>query len=245
MNKKQIISGIVALGILTAFIMVGFHTSKVEVSTTPALWPSEESGQGKVEEKSEHYTITAVYPKTQSDVISMYFKSFVDEQVSQFKEDTSWVNDTTSASDGDLSLDISYKTQNATTAQNYIFVVNSYTGGAHGLQFRKTFSFNKEGQLLTLANLFTNGMDGLNDFSKLVQKELMKREGADKDWIEDGAGPKEENYKSFVVTDTGVNILLDPYQVAPYSDGAIDIAIPVESFSKIANPELFPTVSNR
>ncbi len=129
--------------------------------------------------------------------------------------------------------------------QNYVFDVNSYTGGAHGLQFRKTFSFNKEGQLLTLANLFSNGLDGLTDFSKLVQKELMKREGANAEWIADGAAPREENYRSFVVTDTGVTILFDPYQVAPYSDGAIDIAIPSTLFTKIANPELFPTVTSR
>ncbi len=95
MSKKQIISGIVALGILVAFIMIGFHTSKPTDTTTtmPGSWPSEETGQGKVEEKTDSYTITAVYPKTASDVISIYFKSFVDEQVVQFKDDTSWVND--------------------------------------------------------------------------------------------------------------------------------------------------------
>lgn len=245
MNKKQIILGIVSLGILVAFATVGFHTSKPVDTTISVAWPSEETGQGKVEEKTEHYTITAVYPKTSSDAISMYFKSFVDEQVSQFKEDTSWVNDTESASDGDLSLDISYKAVNVSTAQNYVFLVNSYTGGAHGLQFRKTFSFNKEGQLLTLANMFSNGIEGLTDFSKLVQKELLKREGADKDWIADGTAPREENYRAFVVTDTGLTVLLDPYQVAPYSDGAIDISILSSDFAKIANPELFPPAPSR
>lgn len=109
------------------------------------------------------------------------------------------------------------------------------------MQIRKTFSFNKEGQLLTISNVFTNAVQGLPAFATLVQKELLKKEGTDADWVSDGAAPREENYSSFVITDDAITILFDPYQVAPYAFGAIDITIPVSAFQKSANTTLFTT----
>ncbi len=235
-TKKQFGIFILALAALAAFIIIGFRTSgsadpeatqEEPVDTALALWPSREVEKVSISQKTSYADITGSYPKTASDSITMYFKSFAEEQVSQFIDDTSWAGEIQSASSENLTLDIIYKSVQSSTVQTYIFTVNSYTGGAHGLQFRKTFSFNKEGQLLTLSNLFSNGFDGLPTFAKAVQKELLKRPGAQADWIADGAGAKEENYRSFVVTDTGITILFDPYQVAPWSDGAIDISIPV------------------
>lgn len=242
-TKKQLSIFFAALVILIGFVVLGFRTSKEEPHAVPTSTdqipnPSQEVSSVSVHEKTEHYTINATYPKTNSDAITEYFKNYTDDQIAQFKDDTSWVNDVQSAADSQLSLDISYKSVPSTLVQNYIVSVASYTGGAHGLLVRKTFSFNKEGQLLTLSSLFKNGLDGLPSFATLAQKELLKREGAQADWIKDGAGAKEENYQSFVVTDTGVTVLFDPYQVAPWSDGAIDITIPFSSFKTIANPEV-------
>ena len=242
-TKKQLIVFLVASAVIVGFVWTGFHTSTVPeyvppTSTDQIPNPSQEVSTVNVHEKTEHYTIDAVYPKTNSDAITEYFKNYVDTQVAQFKDDTSWVNDVQSAADSQLSLDISYKSSPSTLVQNYVFSVASYTGGAHGMLVRKTFSFNKEGQLLTISSLFKNGLDGLPTFATLAQKELLKREGAQVDWIKDGAGAKEENYQSFVVTDGGVTILFDPYQVAPWSDGTIDITIPFTSFKSVVNPEL-------
>lgn len=249
-TKKQISIFFVALLVLAALVVVGFRTSTNETnepttSTDQIPNPSQEIDKVTIAEKNDHYTINAAYPKTNSEVITLYFKNYVEGEISQFKEDTSWVNDVESASSESLSLDITYQSVPSALVQNYIFSEASYTGGAHGLQVRKTFSFNKEGQLLTVSNLFNNGLDGLPTFAKIVQKELMKRDGAQSDWIADGAGAKEDNYSSFVVTDNGVTILFDPYQVAPYSDGAIDINISAQDFPSIGNPEIFPSLLTR
>ncbi len=244
-NKQRVVVLIISLAILGGFIAIGFHTSTPVIPTTTEelgdqVWPSGELEKLTVTEKTQNYNITAIYPKTNSDSISMQFYNFVNEQISQFKEDTSWVGEVGSASEGSLTLDIDYKSENSSRVQNYIFSLSSYTGGAHGLQVRKTFSYSKTGKLLTTSNLFSNGVDGLKTFATLVQKELMKREGADADWIADGAGPIQENYASFVVNDTSVTVLFDQYQVAPYSEGPVDITIPFSAFAKVANPELFP-----
>ena len=249
-TKQQIIIFLIAVLVLVGFVIVGFHTTNTpnNTDTTPTptpvstLWPSHEIAQGSIDQQNAYNTITAVYPKTSSDSITAYFKSFVDEQISQFTDDTSWAADMKNAEAQSLTLDITYTTTQASTVETYVFSVNSYTGGAHGMQFRKTFAFNKQGQLLTISNLFKNGFDGLPIFAKLVQAELLKRPTAQVSWVTDGAGPKEENYALFVVSDTGVKVLFDQYQVAPYSDGAIDITIPATAFKSIANPDIFPTI---
>lgn len=242
-SKKQLIFFIVAVAALTGFIVIGFNTStpKTDTAEEQAVWPSREVEKVTINDATAGYSvITAAYPKTASDSITMYFKSFVDEQIKQFKDDTSWVADQPdSAQAQSLSLDISYTSVQATNVQTYVFLVNTYTGGAHGMQVRKTFSFNKEGQLLTISNVFTNGVDGLSTFAKVVQKNLLSREGIEASWVTDGAAVKEENYSAFIVNDSSITILFDPYQVAPYSFGPVDVVVPLKSFAKIANPALF------
>lgn len=236
---------ILSLAILVALVAIGFRTSDTTAPTTEDsvvsdnAWPSQEVEKLTIQEKTGNYNINAQYPKTNSDSINLYLKSFVEEQITQFKADTSWVTEIDSASNQILTLDISYDFVNSKNAQNYIFSIASYTGGAHGLQVRETFSYDKVGQAIGFSSLFSNGLYGLETFSSLVQKELLKREGADKDWVADGAGPKEENYSSFVITDTGVKVLFDPYQVAAYAAGPVDVEIPFSAFAKIANPDIF------
>lgn len=241
-SKKQIIIFLIALAAIVTFSVVGFNTTtpKTDIAEQQASWPSREVEKVSFNETGTYQVINTAYPKTASESITMYFKSFVDEQITQFKEDTAWVEDfPESAQAQSLSLDISYTSTQATQVHTYVFVVNLYTGGAHGMQVRKTFSFNKEGQLLTISNVFTDQSKGLAVLSALVQKELLKKEGTEASWVSDGAGPREENYSSFIITDDAITILFDPYQVAPYVLGAIDITIPVKAFESSANMTLF------
>lgn len=244
MNKKQIIIFIVALLILGAFVALGFKKSE----QAPALPPEErtqvdnpaiEVDSVSINDKNQYYEISAKYPKVKSQPITEYFKSYVEDQVAQFKEDTKWVEEQGGSPNGaSVTLDIDYKNISSQKVQNYVFQAYSYTGGAHGMAVRKTFNFNNQGQLLAISNVFKNGLDGLGTFAKLVQAELLKRENAQADWVADGAGPKEENYQAFVVNDNGVTVLFDQYQVAPYSDGQIDITIGFDAFKSIVNPDL-------
>lgn len=241
-SKKQLTAFIVALALIVGFVLLGLRhtTPKADIAEQQAEWPSRELDMMTISEKGVFGTINAVYPKTASDSITKYFQSFVQDQIDQFKTDVQWVEDQPDSAQADaLSLDITYTMEQASLVQTYIVTVASYTGGAHGMQVRKTFSFNKEGQLLTISNLFKNGFDGLPVFAKVVQKALLKREGVQADWLSDGAAPKEENYNSFVVRDDGVLVLFDPYQVAPYVFGPIDVFIPAVDFGSIASPALF------
>lgn len=245
-SKTHIILTLVGI---IALVWVVIHTKKQQDTQVPApsagdqtqMWPSVKVGEDNLNENTGPYTITAVYPVTASTTISGTLRMFVQQQVDQFKEDTSWAADPSiaPAEAAELSLDVTYVEQKNDRADNYVFTVASYTGGAHGLQATKTFSYNETGIPLTLASLFINGEDGLKTIATYVQAQLKTREFAEESWIADGAAPKADNYQNFVVTEVGITFIFDPYQVAPYAAGVQRVDVPVSAFKSIANPELF------
>lgn len=246
-SKKAWITPVVALLVLGGLIFLGLKSSKkttdqtLSTNTTPAIeWPSEQVKKETITDSNKVYEITVYYPVTKSEAITMMFKNFITEQIDSFKQD--------SGADGGLpegfravTLDITYEERKALRADNYVFLVYTDTGGAHGLQTTHTFSFAKTGETIKLSDLFTNGMQGLGTIADAVKKDLMKREFADAEWIAEGAAPTEENYQNFVVEDSGITFIFDPYQVAPYSSGAQTVSVPVSAFKAIANPEFFGT----
>lgn len=242
--------------ILTAIVIIGMvgwfvaeRTDNVPVVMTPSTtddevvaWPSREVTKEFVSESNQYYAIEAAYPVTADPRISDSFRTFITDQIAQFKEDTSWATDPSidSASAGSLSLNIDYKTQQSTTANTYTFDIATYTGGAHGLLVTRTFNFDKNGKVINLADLFTNGEAGLKTIAPFVQKEIEKKKiNDDAQWVKEGTAPTAENYQAFTVSDAGITFTFDAYQVAPYSAGTQNILVPLSVFKSIANPDLF------
>jgi alpha-glucosidase (family GH31 glycosyl hydrolase) len=246
-SKNHIILTVLILGIIVWLVLHGKHQQESQLPiVTPGTeqtttWPSAKVGEEHLDDKSGPYTITAVYPVTSSSTITGAFKSFVQAQIDQFKEDTSWATDPSiaPAEAQDLTLTVEYTEEKNTRADNYVFTVESYTGGAHGLQATKTFTYNETGIPVTLASLFTTGEEGLKTIAPYVQAQLKKNELTDATWVSEGAAPTADNYQNFVVTDTGITFMFDPYQVAAYAAGKQTVAVPLSVFKSIANPELF------
>lgn len=204
-------------------------------------WPSLALSSQTINDSNNNYTIKIVYPVTRDAQINDFFKNFAEDQITQFKKDIDWVNDPNidSASKSSLSLDVNYKENKNKNADNYIFSIGSYTGGAHGLEVTHTINFDKNGIRLSVGDLFTNGMDGLKTIAPYVQGQLNKLAISDKDWIAEGAAPSVQNYQNFLVTEDGITFMFDPYQVAPYAAGAQQVDVPLSVFKNIANPKIF------
>jgi hypothetical protein len=211
------------------------------VVTVQDLWPSREVKKETIAESNQYYSIDVSYPSTKDVRLSDHFKTFAQEQVAQFKDDTSWVTDPSigSAAEGALSLDVTYQETKSAWADTYAFNIVTYTGGAHGLQVTKTFAFDQHGKALGLGDLFSNETKGLTEVALFVQKEITKKNISDATWIAEGAAAKAENYQSFIIGDTGVTFVFDAYQVAPYSAGTQSILVPFSVFKNLANPALF------
>ncbi len=240
---KKILPPLIACVLLAGLIVLGVKTSNtpttIPTKEVPLVeWPSEQVKRETITDSSKGYEITAYYPITKSDSITGLLKNFVTDQITMFKTDTS---EGGALPEGyrPMTLDISYEEYRNASANTYVFLTYSDTGGAHGLSVTTTFSFTKTGQRIALADLFTNGIRGLGILADVVKKELMKRDFADADWINEGAGPREENYQNFIVQEDGVLFIFDQYQVAPYAAGVQEVFVPVTAFQSIANPEIF------
>lgn len=235
---------LLAVGIIVVLLKQG-PTEMVKINNdVPVVengtWPSDEVRQETINQTSKGYQITAMYPVAQSSAVSAYFRTFIDDTITAFKEDTAWaLTDTTSVQAENLALDISYTRSKNDLADNYVFQVGSYTGGAHGVHATKTFSFSPEGKLLTSTELFTNGNDGLKTVAPYVQKELLKFDFAEKTWVEEGTAPEESNYQNFIIESVGITFIFDPYQVAYYAAGEQRITVPLSVFKSIASKDIF------
>ncbi len=248
-SKKHLILTAVAIVVIGWLVFTYSNRSQVPIMNTPVTttptpaqsWPSVATDKEVIEDSNQYYSITAAYPVTADSFITNSMKTFVEEQITQFKDDTSWATDpaTGSAASGSLSLDVSYQETKSKSADTYVFTIVTYTGGAHGLQATKTFAFDEKGKAIMLEDLFTNTDKGLGLVATFVQAEITKKNISDAKWIKEGAGADPKNYQNFSIGDTGITFIFDPYQVAPYAAGTQNILVPFSVFKSAANPELF------
>ncbi len=109
----------------------------------------------------------------------------------------------------------------------------TYTGGAHGLTLRQSDSFDLcTGRMITLPSLFQHGEHW---YSKVLAEILRQ---ADEEMQGENA-PYFENYRelilqnfdqrSFFLTDTGISVYYQQYDIGPYAIGLPVFEIPFES----------------
>jgi hypothetical protein len=101
-------------------------------------------------------------------------------------------------------------------------------GAAHPNSNSVTINYDlKSAREIGLKDLFTVGSPYLQTISKICVTKLKNKLGKDADanWIEEGAGPKAANYKSWNLTTTGLEITFDPYQVTAYAFGSQEVFI--------------------
>ncbi len=103
---------------------------------------------------------------------------------------------------------------------------SSFTGGAHGNSYTKSLNFRLQPyKELSLDNVLGGPVD-YKILSDLAQIELYKQlKGGDKGMVESGTGPFAKNFDTFTFDKKGLTFYFDPYQVAPYSEGAPTITL--------------------
>jgi uncharacterized protein DUF3298 len=125
------------------------------------------------------------------------------------------------------------------------FSVGSYyQGAAHPNSYTEVVNFDlKNGKPIKLADLFNPGSKFLQAISTYSIQDLKKQstEKADSmlddDWIKRGAGPKVDNYKSWSITQKGLGINFDSYQVGPYAAGSQRVLVPYSALKDIIKPD--------
>ncbi|MFV0366302.1 MAG: DUF3298 domain-containing protein [Mangrovibacterium sp.] len=102
-----------------------------------------------------------------------------------------------------------------------------YAGGAHGMTFNYTYTYDvKEGQLLTIADLISDNPDEL----VYLVKEKLKAQIGECNWVVKGVEGL-ESLSKFIITDTAVEFIFNPYEVAAYAYGVQKVSITNEEYS--------------
>lgn len=125
-----------------------------------------------------------------------------------------------------------------------------YSGGAHGNPVIASFVLHRAGdRVVTMADLFADAEEGERALGDYARRELVARraaarplDNAELRWLRDGTAPRPENYAVFAIDGDGARparglvLIFPPYQVAPYADGAVEVAVPASVFRELLRP---------
>ena len=114
------------------------------------------------------------------------------------------------------------------------FYIDFYmAGAAHPNHYFKVVNFDlSETKTVSIKDLFVDPDTALAFLSKYCKTALDK---PDFPLFEEGLEVKEENFKNWNLTEKGLRLSFDPYQVAPYAAGPQEVLVPYAELRKMAN----------
>lgn len=185
---------------------------------------------GSVQEESEFYTLSVEYPMTDNEEVNENVIMFINNYIAEFTEVAE-----SSQEEIPYTLSIDFDIHSySDEIYSFVFDVYEYIGGAHGDGFVVTKTFNSNtGEQLYLDDVFSDNDQFLEQLSANAMPllEYIIDEYSDPDWVRDGTAPVLENYERFALSDEYLMIFFNPYQVAPYSEGVIEIKIPLDDLT--------------
>jgi hypothetical protein len=197
--------------------------------------------------RRQRYKIKARYPQAlgaSRDArlvkLNQELRNLILKEVGDFKQD--YVAPEEVMGEGESYYDSSYIVSLATNdLVSIAFGVSTYfEGAAHPNHNTLVFNYDlNSGKRLNLADLFKPNSNYLSVISAYAVEALKKEMSPDPDldWIQQGAGAKEENYKSWNIKRGGLEVTFDPYQVASYAEGEHVVLIPFAVLKNVIDPQ--------
>lgn len=192
------------------------------------------------------YTIKARYPQligtrhAHAAGFNRVVRELMMEEVRDFKKDFAPPDPSLPKEIQESTFDADYSIEHSgPDLISVSFGISFYgAGAAHPNHYSLVLNYDlNTGRTLKLSDLFKPGSNYMHTVSDFTIQELKKKLGPDPDeeWIERGAAPDSQNYKSWNVTRRGLVITFDPYQVASYAEGQHVILIPYTALSNVIN----------
>jgi hypothetical protein len=148
---------------------------------------------------------------------------------------TNLVNAPPTPDSGASSFDVRYEVRSPPgDVLSLQFEIEGYvTGAAHPFHVSHSVNFDLQaGRDLALADLFRPGADYLQAISDYCISQLQSRSIGFSDFSA-GAAPTADNYRNWNITDSGLLITFDEYQVAAYAAGPQIVAVPYSSLQPL------------
>ena len=128
-------------------------------------------------------------------------------------------------------LYIDYKEYKYKDYISLVFYSELFLGGAHPNHYIDTVIYNTKNNFFInindLINIDKNILIKLSNISreKLLRNKVLRNSDV-KEMLMDGTSPKTDNFKKIALTDEGIIIFFERYQIAPYYFGDYNILIP-------------------
>lgn len=192
-----------------------------------------------IKEETSAYEITAHYPEFSGlpiyeNEINSLIRELINGEINSYKTDLDEAASFDKTATGIFNSDTSVILENSQIISVRFNISTYMSGAAHPFNYVKGLNIDvSKGQKLTLDEIFSR--DYLNIISDLTRTKLLQdRAKAQEDpldqqqeqWIREGTEPRTENFSAFVLGAQDITIFFNPYQVAPYAAGIIDVSIP-------------------
>jgi len=194
--------------------------------------------------KEDPLNITIEYPQVAGlDDFNSKVKSIVDSKLNEFKSNALANDQAIKQVDPEsyakypreYEFQMSYTlSQTDTNILSVVLNEHSFEGGAHGATLYTSINYDVNKKLeIKLSDLFKDDQDYLKNISEFCIKDLTNQmtilgsiDMTNDNWIQEGAGPKEENYDIFLVNKDNIVFYFPQYQVAAYAAGDFKVIYP-------------------
>lgn len=214
--------------LLALFLLAAFLPQSAPAATNGSV-PSRAADSLTITQHSDRCRINIAYPELGHAVADAELSIWAREQATAFTESVRMLPDPMPKP---YELTISYETVSASSkVVSVVFYISAAMGGPQPELGLATFVYSAgDGRRLSYADLFANREDMLQAFSDICRDALMARLGerVEDAMLKAGTTPDMANFDLFVPTASGLRIYFPPYQAAPYREGYLDVAIPLD-----------------
>lgn len=174
-----------------------------------------------------------------------FYKSAFEYGISAGEQDERFQEESDESAGGDFHYDYTYEEGYQITLLNeqYLSILAQgyeYAGGAHGMPFRTPLIFDlKTGEQVKGKSLFAVSKEQFGEIKLEAYKELIEQ-GEEGTYWEDALSLVEESIdfdSGYYLTENGVAFYYDPYALAPYVTGFVEVTVPYEKLPLLNGAE--------
>ncbi len=192
----------------------------------------------------DRFDIKINKPRTEVASIDARFDAFIQQEQDAFMKSIEGI---TLPEGFNYEFIVDYRVvDHSDTVKTFVFDVYQYTGGAHGLPYTTTMTFDFETEgLIELSDIFKSDAEYLQLLSDLAVADFLARQDGmmgDEQWVREGTAPTMENFARFALAPRELILYFDVYQVAPYAAGAQQLVIPLDRLDEVLAERFVPAI---
>ncbi len=181
------------------------------------------------------YDIHVEYPVfsgLENPVVEVFINTYIENEVNRYTEDfesfvaESWTSPSGAPFQLHITFDVKYSKTPFISVVLYIY---RFEGGAHGITNVISLNFDTtSGKLLRLKDIFEAGFD----YESVIKSEILSKiEETPENFFEEAVGCVKNDKlddRNFALTEDGLIIIFEEYELAPRYFGILEFKIPLE-----------------